>query len=210
MNHDQRKMDDLDSAIKSHYESLELRDSKLEALYAMAEHAPGEPTRDPSNGDKSKRPWFHRRSFAIAATLLILAASSVQFMRPSLINDAELSQLVSQEIALNHNKGLAPEFTSIDYDTLSTLMDKLDFSPIQPSQANIADLRLIGARYCSIHGQLAVQIKLVDEKGELLTLYQTQLNPELSRLPEASYQVDNVSVRQWQESGLFFGLANNR
>ena len=201
----------LDCMLRSHYKNLELRESKLEALAAMAATAEKPTSKIARVRTRSSisLPWPWQVGFALAGSVLILVFAVLQFALPERLDNTELSQLVSKEIALNHNKGLLPEFNSTDYVALATAMDKLDFSPIQPNEIDVSGLQLIGARYCSIHGQLATQIKLVDSNGDLVTLYQTQLNQELSQLPEGSYQINGVSVQQWQEAGLFFGLAKS-
>lgn len=202
---------ELDRILVSHYKNLSLRDSKLEAFVAMSAITENEITLSEARIEKLLVNWSRswKSGFAIAASLLVLVFSVLQYTLPSRIDSVELSQLVSKEIALNHNKGLMPEFNSIDYAALASAMDKLDFSPVQPDEVDVSGLQLIGARYCSIHGQLAAQLKLKDSKGNLVTLYQTQLNPELNQLPQTSYQVNGVDVQQWQEAGLFFGLAKS-
>jgi len=86
-------------------------------------------------------------------------------------------------------------------------MKKLDFTPVASSRIEKNGLRFLGARYCSIQGQLAAQIKLIDNNGQIQTLYQTQMNSKLESLPEKMYVVNGVRITQWQENGLFFGLA---
>ncbi len=191
----------LDNHISTYYQSQQLNEAKLSQLLDLADNA--------ETQEQQSRRWLRQRNLAIAATLLVFTFAIAQFIQPAKISTHELAAFVSKEIALNHNKRLAPEFVAQDYTLLTQQMDKLDFRLLASDRVRDLDLQLIGARYCSIHGQLATQLKLIDEEGVLHTLYQTQLNDELSRLPEDTYLVNGVKVEQWQEGGLFFGFAES-
>ncbi len=191
----------LDNHISMYYQAQQLSETKLSQLLDLADNA--------DTQEQQGLRWLRQRNIAIAAMLLVFTISIVKFMQPAQISTPSLARLVSQEIALNHEKRLAPEFIVDDYRLLTQKMTKLDFNLIASKRINSLELKLVGARYCSIHGQLATQLKLVDAQGVSHTLYQTLLNDELSRLPEDTYLVNGVKVEQWQEGGLFFGFAEN-
>ena len=191
----------LDNHISMYYQAQQLSETKLSQLLDLADNA--------DTQEQQGLRWLRQRNIAIAAMLLVFTISIVKFMQPAQISTPSLARLVSQEIALNHEKRLAPEFIVDDYRLLAQKMTKLDFNLIASKRINSLELKLVGARYCSIHGQLATQLKLVDAQGVSHTLYQTLLNDELSRLPEDTYLVNGVKVEQWQEGGLFFGFAEN-
>lgn len=202
---------ELDTHVKNYYQGLNLRSEKLASLRTMAETALSSPQEEETALPRTtiNQRWLLQRNLAVAATALICIVSLFQFMRPDGLSEDALAMLVSREIALNHNKGLLPEVKANNYSSLNAQLDKLDFSLLQSKKGQLLDLQLIGARYCSIHGQLATQIRLLGDNGEIYTLYQTQLNEELQALPEEDYEVDGVHVQQWQEAGLFFSLAQS-
>jgi len=68
---------------------------------------------------------------------------------------------------------------------------------------------MLGGRYCSIQGRLAAQIKLEDEAGRVLTLYQTRFSEAFEGISEQRCELDGIQVRIWREGGLLFGLAGS-
>ncbi len=203
----------MNERLKAYYRGHQLSPGKLDELLELAKDST-QVNRDGtvSSGDLRNvlgQHWFWQRNLAIAVSVLVVIFSAIYTLQPKGISPAELTELVSKEIALNHNNRLALEFQVNDYHELSLKMDKLDFAPLSPQGPLTAGLKLIGSRYCSVHGQLAAQVALQDKKGRLYTLYQTALNDDLSRIPEGEHVVNGVMVQQWQEAGLFFGLARN-
>jgi len=111
---------------------------------------------------------------------------------------------------MNHNKQLASEFISDNYSKLAATMDKLDFIIKSPEQLKDSGYQLLGARYCSIQGRIAAQINLVNQHGESMTLYVTQLNDALSVLQNKSQSHENLLISNWHENGLFYSLARRQ
>jgi hypothetical protein len=109
---------------------------------------------------------------------------------------------------MNHKKQLEIEFSAADYAGLQPQMSKLDFALAPPSSAVAAPLHVVGARYCSIQGQLAAQIRVRDPAGLVYTLYETKLTDKLSPVA-GEVKADGVRIRLWKENGLFYGLAVN-
>ena len=96
----------------------------------------------------------------------------------------------------------------MDYAGLQSQMSKLDFAPAPPSSPAGSSLHVVGARYCSIQGQLAAQIRARDPAGLVYTLYETKLTDKL-RGVTGEVKADGVRIRLWSENGLFYGLAVN-
>lgn len=117
------------------------------------------------------------------------------------------AQAAAAEIARNHNKRLNVEFQAAAFDALERQMEKLDFALLEPFRVKQRGLRLIGARYCSIQGQPAAQIRLKDKDGRPCTLYESAAVPAFAGIPETRVEVSGVRVELWQESGLLMGLA---
>ncbi len=114
---------------------------------------------------------------------------------------------VAREITMNHQKNLAPEFRDMTVLVLGRTMAKLDFTPVPPDIVDGLKMKFLGARYCSIQGNIAAQMKFEAPSGLLYTLYQTRLVEELSIIKESHIELDGLQVKLWQEKGLFMGIA---
>jgi anti-sigma factor RsiW len=157
------------------------------------------------------RVLLHRRVAAAAFLLLLGAFYLGRIFRPAslgvLTADA-LARSIGSEIAMNHRKQLNLEFSAGDYATLQAQMSKLDFALAPPSNPAASSLHVVGARYCSIQGQLAAQIRARDPAGTVYTLYETKLTDKL-RTVAGEVKAEGVRIRLWSEKGLFYGLAVN-
>ena len=118
-----------------------------------------------------------------------------------------VTRVIADEIAMNHNKRLDVEFVSTSYAELRRAMDRLDFSLVEPRRSDAEGWRLAGARYCSIRGQLAAQLRLETDDGEIVTLYQTAWTDDLNGLDGRQIGAGGLAVELWQEDGVFLGLA---
>jgi len=178
------------------YQNQEMNDHKLEQLLELSTSATDEQPRT------IPRSWLN-----IAAAIII--SVSLALTSQHLLMDKDYKSLVPQEIALNHAKQLALEFETDNYIDLDAMMTKLDFQLLASNNTQLNHLKMLGARYCSIQGGLAAQVKLVDEKGIRYTLYQTALTPELKSMELNKTYLDGIEIFQWRENGLFFGLAHS-
>lgn len=197
----------IDTLVREHYESKRLDDHALERLAQLA--------------DKPDQPEHGARSFPGSAFLartgfqtgLAIAATVIIALLFTLSPNGEypgLQERVAQEIALNHNKNLSVEYASADLHQISARMTELDFELSPPDQLASRELVLIGARYCSIQGQIAAQLKYQDKNsGQRYTLYQTRLNTELKPLQEGKLEHEQVTIELWQDDNLLMGLARD-
>ena len=124
------------------------------------------------------------------------------------LSERDLLSRVAQEVAFNHHKQLASDFTSDSYLHLAGVMDKLDFELKAPVFPDSVDYQLLGARYCSIQGNIAAQLTLRDAQGRILTLYITQVNERLAELHNQQQLHADLLIRNWREGALFFSLAS--
>ena len=152
----------------------------------------------------ANRSRFVSTFIGIAATLF-LAISLVITLNLNL--SASLGERVADEITMNHLKNLAVEYPIGDINQLSAAMTDLGFSLRQPTHSELAGLTLIGARYCSIQGQIAAQLKYQDQDNKITTLYQTQSNPLLENLAFNDEDHDGVQIIVWRDSDIVYGLA---
>lgn len=142
---------------------------------------------------------------AVFSCLLVISLVTVLFQKD--VSDNMLQTAVLKEISMNHSKSLVPEFRGIDIQTLGSLMAKLDFSPVVPDIVTAMNLKFQGARYCSIQGNLAVQLKFKTTSGNICTLYQTLSTERLVEINEMETRSDDVQVKLWHEKGLFMAMA---
>ncbi len=193
--------------LKEYYAGRTLSPATLERLRSLAEVS----RRERRSAGRATERQRLRRLVAVAVAGLVVGGLAVVLgpLVSSRIGGGEaLARGICREVALNHSKQLAIEFPATDYDGLRSAMGKLDFVLVRPSDPAVAKLRVVGARYCSIQGRIAAQIRLEDERGRPHTLYETHPSGELEAVPERAMEVAGARIRLWRESGLLLGLAS--
>ncbi len=190
----------IDEHVKGHYRSQLFDEKKLNKLLELG----GVSETEISFHKPFLKPYFSWIASIIFMVVVFWGYFNFE-QNQALKNN--LTQLIAQEIALNHNKQLKLDFEAKDYESLNQVMAKLDFTISKSEYENLAGLEIVGARYCSIQGKIATQIRLKDKDGKYFTLYQTKLTDLLKKSPAAIQRIQQVEVRQWQEGDLFFGLA---
>lgn len=198
--------------VKSHYEGRQLRPGAMRRLKALADGTGV--SAEPLKAAGERRFWdaiFARPWPLVLATVsaILLAGYLLGVLTgggPSHRRDLPLATALAREIALNHQKALKPDYRVDDFPAIGSLMAKLDFSPAEPSRLRQHPLALQGARYCSIQGYLAVQIRLADQRGGVYTLYQTLPHGPLAGLSNQSVEYGGLKIELWQEKGLLMGL----
>jgi hypothetical protein len=202
MSDNERPREPLALALRAHYQRQRLDRDKLERLCDLADAA-GE-SRSPAPSRASTR------RIAMAAGGIVLAAAVLLAVaineRPPITEPRP--ELIAEEIALNHRKDLAVEFATPSYLDLSSRMNKLDFRVVEP--ATPVSAKLLGARYCSINGCIAAQLKVCDPKGRVHTVYQTRYKPQLACMLDRSIDVGKVRVRFWRQGEVLVGMATPR
>ncbi len=196
--------DPVDRALKQHYQRQMLSAEAMARMAAMADSVSQKQTQQQRANFWQQR-WGFQRKLSLLASLMV-ALLLIPLLWPA---DETLLVRVAKEVALNHNKQLASDYLADSYQQLASVMDKLDFE-LRPSvRLQQAGYRVVGARYCSIQGEIAAQLKLLSAGGELVTLYQTRLTPALAALGEQRYTAGRLEVQTWQEGDAFFGLASS-
>ncbi len=197
----------VEDAVRQHYMAASLRPELLERLRAQAELSA-------HLGEGASRARWLRRAVVGAAVAAALALAVIS-LRPGdsghLVGDEARALLIAEEIALNHRKGLAVEFPTDGYSELTQRMEKLDFAPRPMTRENaVHDYHLVGARYCSIQGAIAAQLKLTDDSGEVHTLYETRWKDSYRDVTDREIALGDVKVRFWRDGEVLFGLASSR
>lgn len=191
----------LESSVKRHYQNCSLSLEKLQRLQAMA---------DIQNPDESRNNkfWQLRHRLVLVASFVFILISGVQFFYIQKAPEGDLLLRVAQEVELNHSKQLASDYSSDNYTQLAGLMSKLEFELKEPALIPVKGYQLIGARYCSIQGQIAAQLKLENLQGEKITLFATRVNDELATLHNKNQLRKGMLVRSWKEGSVFFSLVS--
>lgn len=196
-------MVDVDTLTRNYYQAQQLDQAKINELLAL-DGSSSFTNKGNQQARVAKRSSFVLTFIGIAATLF-LAISLVITL--NLDSSASLSERVADEITMNHLMNLAVEYSSSDINQISAAMTELGFSLRQPTRSELAGLTLIGARYCSIQGQIAAQLKYQDQNKKITTLYQTQSNPLLENLAFSDEDHDGVQIIVWREGDIVYGLA---
>ena len=146
---------------------------------------------------------------AIAATLLLGVTISLAFQVYVRTEPVRLD-LVLQEVAMNHEKNLASEVVSSDLNVIQSSMQKIDFSLNLIDGLDESHL-LIGARYCSVGGELAVQLKIRDRVSrDIDTLFVAPAPMELGRIDNHRTLLGGTRIRIWTSAGLLYALASDQ
>ncbi len=180
--------DELTRAVAAHYRRQRL---SPERIATIVHNAP----------PRRRFPW---PKLAAVACLVALAVGLHLH-----IHQRNFTDLVLTEIALYHREQLAPDVYADDYQALKAALDRVDFA-LNPPLAIRDRYQLVGGRYCSLLGHLAVQIKLRDpDSGGLHTLYTTALTERLAKVSNQDIRRDGVHIALWKERGVLFALARN-
>lgn len=77
-----------------------------------------------------------------------------------------------------------------------------------PQRAEEMSLSVVGARYSSVGGLPAVEIKLIEPSGEICTLIQVRPDERLSKIRSSrQFVIDGLRIDVWKEKGLVMALA---
>jgi len=194
--------DKLSASLKEYYQHKSLSADSVEHLLAQI------------NAEKPVNslviPWLRRPVVGLAwVASLLVVVMVVQFFYYQQSHQSNLTALVLEEIAMNHNKKLDAEYVETRPEILRVAMQRLDFPLNLPVDVQ-RDFQLVGGRYCSIQGGLAAQLKVRNRvSGAVSTLYVTELTEKLARIREQHVLQGSVNIHLWQQQGRFFGLATD-
>jgi len=147
-------------------------------------------------------PRWERAVLPAAIAAIVLVAVSLASSLPDLTR-SDLTGTIGEEIATNHRRDLDPEFRTSDLAMIANHMDRLDFDLRTAESIAQRDLHIVGARYCSVQGRVAAQLRLADGG----TLYVVRA---FGRVREGTQPHDDVLVELWREGDLLIGLAGDK
>ncbi len=198
-----------DQRITAHFESLSLPQSRLDQLVGIAAQDTVEP--------ESRRQRLRALASSVSGRLqhplirtglaVAMIAVVAQLMHYS-GTVKERAASTFREIAMNHGTRLELEYYGKNLTSLDDSMQQLPFTLVLPDSVS-EDVELIGARYCTLVGNLAAHVKFEDKaSGKSLSLFVTGSTGELERIQGRSDSINGVDVELWQEGGLFYALAS--
>ncbi len=114
-------------------------------------------------------------------------------------------QAYAQEVAFNHLKGLDSDFQTSNIAELNQKMPKLNFELSLPASIQ-SNYELLGGRYCSIDNRMASQLKLKNQRDEIVTLYVLKSEPK--EQVDRQLWVDSTYIQLWNEDAALYVLAS--
>ncbi len=185
----------LDDQIRDYYASQKASPETIERVKQMIRG--GTPKRQP------------RRSWLVAAAAILLAAVALVWsgVGRDVPSPKGLAEALAHQAALGHNEKQELEFQATDCAELQRKMKSLDFTLVEPAMMHPMNMRIAGARYTTIGGQMAAQIVYVDAKGTPCTLFEVRPTGRLALVAAGEHQVDGVRISVWREKGLVMVLA---
>ena len=170
-------------------------------------------------GEQSTQPkQLVSRHRSLVASVIMLVMLTVFFWQGARTNTFEG---IVDEVAVNHIKQRPMELHARSMTQIQSFFKELEFSPANSehllSHFNLAESDLIGARYCSIQGETAAQLRYQTLKGSHSTLYEVGYDQKLyGDLPMISegekpqtVMVKGLKVSVWVEKGLLMALVED-
>ncbi|MGB0206341.1 MAG: hypothetical protein ACPF9K_15045 [Neptuniibacter sp.] len=170
-------------------------------------------------GEQSVQPeQLVSRHRSLVASVIMLVMLTVFFWQGAGTNSFEE---IVDEVAVNHIKQRPMELHARSMTQIQSFFKELEFSPANSehllSHFNLAESDLIGARYCSIQGETAAQLRYQTSKGNHSTLYEVGYDQKLyGDLPMISegerpqtVMVKGLKVSVWVEKGLLMALVED-
>ena len=199
----------LKQAVQEKIAKVQLNNTQLEQLMAMQQKAEqSQASLDDSELDAKP----NRRGVIFVAMAAMIFGLGV-LIQPQTWWQQEIPipQKIANEVAYNHLKLKPLEVTSSRLPTVSEYFTELDFAPTTSSIIEESAWELLGARYCSIQGYAAAQIRFKNtHSGELETFYEAEYVPAVhGELPVIENQqlplrvfAKGITVEIWVEKGL--------
>ncbi len=194
----------LKKSVEQHFRQYELPDAQLEALLNLQQ-----------NQQQKKSPVRFLRwalpSMALCASILFAWILITPSIAPS-----HLLESIADEVAKNHIKLKPLEVKATELAIVGAFFDRLNFTPIKSNVFGLSSSQLLGGRYCSIKGEIASQLRYVNDLGQPATLYQAILPAELSQhIPNTDKNMEPIQIsarglgiRVWLEKGLVMASVN--
>lgn len=200
----------IDDQLRQYYAGAELAPGSLERMRAvLAQRAEPSPRRKASSDVGA---W---RVVAVAASLaLLFLAASLWVLRTRSgggvdVTERGVSERFAAEAARRHGRCIEEiEFRADDLPRLLAQMKKVDFAPAVPARSDLAGMKVKGAHYCVLQGQIAIHVVLVRDDGSLVSVFETKAGADIASLQAATHRLGGSRVELWQERGVLFAAVN--
>jgi len=184
----------LDDQIRSHYEQQQLPAAMVDEIRLL-------------RGKALRPPHQQWRRWATAAAVIIVMIGAIASLR-TFQGATDPARDLAEIAARDHNRRLDVEVTASDYGELQTRLANLGFNPVKPQKLAGMPMQMTGARYSTIDGSAAVQIKLVEPGGNICTLIQLRPGDGMKAInAPRQFMIDGLAVDVWTEKGLVMALA---
>ena len=162
---------------------------------------------------KSFLPWS--KMAAIASVLMVSVLLSFYYSNTAYFSSQTIEQRIAEEVAGNHLKLKPLEVSSNTLQGIIPYFKQLDFLPFSPSLFTLSKQNLLGARYCSIQGITALQLRMMNQKtNKAQTLYETEYDKLVFvGFPKSAEEgnpltiyIKGMKVDMWVEKDILFAL----
>lgn len=188
-------------------DSYFINDDQLENLQSIL----GRVEPSPSHPGRIRYAW------AISVLIIVVFFGGVGISWIQQAQKDEMSHLIAQEVVGNHLNMKPLEVRASTIAGVKEYFTQLDFVPVDSELLKGKSITLIGARYCSIQGKIAAQLRYQQASSSGLdTLYQTEYRqdvfgylPDVSKGEEPAIEyAKGVGVTIWVEKGILFALTS--
>ena len=196
----------LKEGIQKQVDTIELTNNQFDELIRM------------QNTFANKRSYGKRpiitKIAGIAASVILAFVVGIFYSN----QQSTMGEKIAYEVSKNHLKLKPIEVSSNQLNDLREYFTMLDFNLVHTNILSDPNWELLGARYCTIQGHTAAQLRLKNKlTGNIETLYQApyyakQFNniptKEANQSPLEEY-AKGMSVKIWVEKDVLFALTNN-
>lgn len=198
----------IDDQLRQYYAGAALAPVSLERLRGVLTKSGLGGVSPAAQRDPSMRAW---QIVALAASISVVFLTGALLVLREPAGEAPraaapgLSERIAQEAASRHGRCIEEiDFQAEDLERLIAQMQKIDFTAGVPSRRGLDRMKVKGAHYCVLDGQIAIHAVLVGESGELVSLFETKAEPDMASLRSASHRMGRNDVDLWQESGVLY------
>ncbi len=198
----------LRDALKNLLEQDSLSDHEIDQLQSQADY---------KSTPAVSKPERNRKKLA----LLSLAASFFVMLALGYTYKTHTNELIQQRLAhevfTNHLKIKSLDIETDSLQELRLFFERLDFSPFYSGDMNSSNLKLLGGRYCTLQGAVALQLRFQSPEGKMVTYYQALYEKDrFGKLPKISegdkpevLLEKGIALTIWQENNVVSVLAQS-
>lgn len=211
-----KKPQALREGVEQHLGQFQLDETQLQHLLQLQQHAEKAEALPPPSTLKQRPSRQYALLSSVAALLLVVVIGwqPNQFFT----NNSDLSLAIANEVAKNHIKLKPLEVSTDSLPKIRDYFTELEFSPVKSRWYQRRATKLLGARYCSIAGITAAQIRYQDKNGQLQTLYEvsydSDIHGDIPNIDKGETPIEiivkGVKTEIWVEQGLLMATAQEQ